>query len=634
MPFLPQTPRLTRPIRRMSALITSIIAALSLTTACGGVEVTQHRASITPGNSLIAEVQVALSGEARIFLEYDNPAAGKFRTALSEPGIDHTIPVVRLRPESVYTYTIGIQAGDGDVDYGPSGEFTTGPLPPGLAAMQIRASGRSTLPLIATDYQDHEGGYLVFWDETGNIVWYYEHKSMAGFFQQGKSLQTVRQKPNGNLVYASFRCCLTEITPMGDLVDRIAVSDEAGFPHHDFLILDDGRILYPSFVRVVIDDSAHGGDAETAVFADTLRIWDQQSGMIEQVWASRDFWDIFDREQWITQFGDPLSRVHINSVSIGKDGNFILSSRNRHQVISLSPDFQTIEWQLGGPDSDYTFPNPGDRFQAQHSASQLPNGNILLFDNGGDQPNAEDGRYSRALELRLDHDSGAAVKAWEYRYNPDLYSWRISSAFRLDNGNTLVNFGETQITGFMTLAFVEVDSQGNNVFRVETFQPGVGERRPRRYRASGGITTIMGETMLRPPADRPTAGGDAFSDWQLWPVHELEQRLTTYPPVASDRFDLYLDANRLVYRKERCAAGETADRFHLHLFPANPADLPQESREQGFANLDFDFRDWGLIREGKCLASVPLPAYPIARIRTGQHTAGGEQLWRAEFPVP
>ena len=631
MPFMPQTPRLTRPVWRLTALIIALAAALSLTTACGGVEVVEHNASITPNNALIAEVQVTLSAESRIFIEYENPAAGKYRTALSEPATTHTIPIVRLRPESTYAYTIGIQADDGDVAYGPSGEFTTGPLPAGLAAMQTRTSGRSTLPLIATDYGAGDNGYLVFWDETGNIVWYYIHKGINGY--DPGAPQTIKQKPNGNLVYMSYLCCLIEITPLGDVVDQIAAVDETEIPHHDFLILDDDHILYPSFTEAVIDDSANGGAAETDVFVDTLNIWDQQSGMIERVWDSRDFWDISDPEQWVERFNRLKTWSHINSVSIGDEGNYILNSRGRRQVISLSPDFQTIEWQLGGPDSDYSFPEPRDRFYGQHAATQLPNGNILLFDNGRQRPDAEGGEYSRALELRLDRNSGVAVKVWEYRYRPDIYSRFISSAFRLDNGNTLVNFGRTQTTGFMALAFVEVDSLGNNVFRVETFQTGVDDRPPLRYSASGDIAAIMGETMLRPPAAPASTEGVAFSDWQVWPLRELEALLATAHPIASDRFDLYLDHDRIAYRKEPCAMAETEDRFMLHVFPERPDDLPAEHRESGFENLDFEFELRGIIRDGECLAQAHLPNYPIARIRTGQYAAG-ERLWQAEFPVP
>ena len=636
MPFLNQPPRIVAHLWRMIALIIAAGAALSLMSACGGGEsdVIEHNAAISPGNSLIAEVQVSLSDEARIFIEYDNPEAGKFRTALSKPGTSHTIPVVRLRPESVYAYTIGIQESDGDVDYGPSGEFTTGSLPAGLAAVQIRASGRSSMPLIVADYKAGDNGYYLFWDETGNIVWYYTHKNVAEFTPLYMRLHAVKQKLNGNFVYVSGACCMIEITPLGEIVEQIVADDESGFPHHDFLILDDGRILYPSYTEIIIDDSANGGEAETAVIVDGLRIWDQQTGNTEKVWDSRDFWDVSDPGQRVLWYGDTKRWTHINSLSIGPQGNFIVNSRNRHQTFSLSPDYQTIEWQLGGPDSDYTFHNPVDRFYGQHTVSQLPNGNILLFDNGSRRPDSDGGEYSRALELRLDHDSGAAVKVWEYRYHPDVFSRVVSSAFRLDNGNTLINFGYTQLPGIMPLAFVEVDPYGNSVFRVETFQTGVGDTPPSRYRASGDITAIMGETMLRPPADRPAAGADAFSDWQLWPLRELEAWLANARPVTSEHFDLFLDHDRVVYHKKPCAVEETEDRFMLHVFPERPGDLPAEHRETGFENLDFVFEHRGIIRDGECLAAAALPNYPIARIRTGQYTADGEQLWQAEFPVP
>ena len=52
-----------------------------------------------------------------------------------------------------------------------------------------------------------------------------------------------------------------------------------------------------------------------------------------------------------------------------------------------------------------------------------------------------------------------------------------------------------------------------------------------------------------------------------------------------------------------------------------------------FSNLGFDFPQYGAIQGDKCLAAVPLPDYPITRIRTGQYLPNGTQLWQADFPV-
>ena len=105
------------------------------------------------------------------------------------------------------------------------------------------------------------------------------------------------------------------------------------------------------------------------------------------------------------------------------------------------------------------------------------------------------------------------------------------------------------------------------------------------------------------------------------------------PAAAAGGFELYLDGGMLVYRRETCAAADAAARFYLHLFPAEAKDLPAGRQAHGFINQGFSFAEYGALRDGKCLAAAPLPDYPIARIRTGQHVPGEGQLWQADFPV-
>ena len=69
----------------MMAVAVAFSVALLLAAACGGsdVSVIDHSAAISPGNSLIAEVQVTLSREARVFVEYDNPTRAGFAPPLA-----------------------------------------------------------------------------------------------------------------------------------------------------------------------------------------------------------------------------------------------------------------------------------------------------------------------------------------------------------------------------------------------------------------------------------------------------------------------------------------------------------------------------------------------------------------------
>ena len=123
---------------------------------------------------------------------------------------------------------------------------------------------------------------------------------------------------------------------------------------------------------------------------------------------------------------------------------------------------------------------------------------------------------------------------------------------------------------------------------------------------------------LYPPADPDTLRA---------PYAALSNR----QPTARDAFDLYLQDSRLVYLRETCAAIDTAAGFFLHIIPADVAHLPAERQPAGFANLDFVFERWGGHFDGKCLAAVPLPDYPIKTIRTGQQRPGQGELWAAEL---
>ena len=114
-------------------------------------------------------------------------------------------------------------------------------------------------------------------------------------------------------------------------------------------------------------------------------------------------------------------------------------------------------------------------------------------------------------------------------------------------------------------------------------------------------------------------------------LRETYAALSALQPAARSDFDLYWQGNRLIYLRESCAAGDTAANFFLHIIPVDRDDLPAERQAAGFANLDFAFERRGGHFDGKCLGVIFLPHYPIAAIRTGQHTPGQGEVWAAEL---
>ncbi len=112
-------------------------------------------------------------------------------------------------------------------------------------------------------------------------------------------------------------------------------------------------------------------------------------------------------------------------------------------------------------------------------------------------------------------------------------------------------------------------------------------------------------------------------------------------PVARSHFALYLDGTTLTYLRGPCRRADTAAHFFLHIIPRDPAVLAAARRSRGFEVLEFSFgrpdrrapqMHQAAFFVGTCLASIRLPAYPIAGLRTGQGR-GAKPVWEVEVRV-
>ena len=127
--------------------------------------------------------------------------------------------------------------------------------------------------------------------------------------------------------------------------------------------------------------------------------------------------------------------------------------------------------------------------------------------------------------------------------------------------------------------------------------------------------------------------GTAWSARFAFSPPEADAVPLTGEPLVRAVFDVHRHGGALVYVKDGCTEADAEAAFALHLYPVDAADLPAAaSREYGFENRDFHLWERGSRTDGRCVAVVPLPAYPIARVRTGQYD-GTRELWTAEFAL-
>ena len=146
---------------------------------------------------------------------------------------------------------------------------------------------------------------------------------------------------------------------------------------------------------------------------------------------------------------------------------------------------------------------------------------------------------------------------------------------------------------------------------------------------------------------QPAAAVDAGVSGQLWYVYDNE--LSSFrangreiidaagggaPPLAEADFRIYAAGPHLAYINDSCAPEEAERNFMLHLIPVNRQDLESWDRDNGFANRDFRFGDYGIRVGETCIALYPLPEFPVLQVRTGQFVPGEEPLWQRTFHHP
>ena len=95
-------------------------------------------------------------------------------------------------------------------------------------------------------------------------------------------------------------------------------------------------------------------------------------------------------------------------------------------------------------------------------------------------------------------------------------------------------------------------------------------------------------------------------------------------PAAVSFFELHHRGDFLYYRRAACSAEDLEARFFLH-FRAAGAAGPRT------VNRDFDFPEYGVLADGKCVARVPVPPGDFDRVSTGQWRPGAPPLWEAQW---
>lgn len=353
-------------------------------------------------------------------------------------------------------------------------------MEPGL--ILVNSSNQSILPHYS---------YMI--DAMGNVRWIIATNNHPELMKLTNTGNGFRRSKTGNFIAGSREnSMIYEINMVGEVVKKWDIGALGIGFHHDLIEMPNGNILLAS--TKFNDTKANGEPATLDYFIELNR----ETGQIVTEWDLKKSMD--ENRELIKVPGQGKSNwAHGNAVYyIEKEDAIIVSLRyqgvvkldrqNRVKWIlaphtgfssngrgeSLKPfllnpldnagNYINDEGIISGEVSSDTF----DWSWSQHSSLLMPNGNLLVFDNGyfRNFDNTKDS-YTRVVEYKIDEKNNTVQQVWEYgKERPELFTMIGGSCVYLpETGNVLFGGGNnlSNSNGKKGGRIIEINPKTNEV---------------------------------------------------------------------------------------------------------------------------------------------------------------------------
>lgn len=368
---------------------------------------------------------------------------------LETAGTEHCVPIYGLYSGEETQVTLIARYTDGSTEQ-KTLSVTGGQLPAGFSPIGVVSADAGKMAegwtfIAAANVQ----GYLYAVDESGAVRW------LLGVRGLGAPSRMVLLE-NGHLLLAGeknlknyVKFNLQEMDLLGRIYHEYLIDNY----HHGMAEGPDGNII------ALVGHYADGNE-------DTLCEIDRNTGEILRYWDMDYYFDVDNKNENGVHIADVNYNgtddwLHTNALDYSAEHNsVIISGRQQDAVIELSLDTGEINWVLTDPDDAWPgylegklLTPQGDEFEWQygnHCCSYLPNGDILLFDNGDYRSKAAEGivdaateGYSRAVVYRIDRENMTVQQIWQFgkELGPETLAAYVSGAYYLGEDDYLINFG-------------------------------------------------------------------------------------------------------------------------------------------------------------------------------------------------
>ena len=355
----------------------------------------------------------------------------------------HILPIYGLYAD--YENTVEIVLGNGEK---ASIKIQTEPL---MAGVPLATKMETT--------KEYMGDNLIFltaamrsfpvgYDYKGDLRWY----ASVNFAFDCKRM------PNGHILIGTerlvkmpyFTTGIYEMAFSGKVFKEYA--NPIGGYHHDQFVMEDGNILMLCF------------DMFSGTVEDVCVLLDKDTGEVLRKWDYKDVLPQYPVAGSGSQ--DEHDWFHNNAVWYDKKTNSLtLSGRHQDAVINLDYELDEngkckLNWIIGDPEGwpedmqKYFFKPVGDlsKFDwqyEQHACVVLPDGDIMLFDNGHFRSKVKEryvaakDNFSRGVRYRIDTEKMEIEQVWQYgkERGADFFSPYICNVEYYNEGHYMVHSG-------------------------------------------------------------------------------------------------------------------------------------------------------------------------------------------------
>lgn len=431
---------------KYAKLAAAFLYSVALFTACktkdvvppGKVTISNEKVTLNPSgfSPLTATISLETSVATKISLRVvgKHEAETDVVKDFDDIASTHNIPVLGLYADYDNTVELIFKDASGATLGNKSYTIKTAPLPADTyPAITIDAKNTALMAPGMTlvsyfGYKDNPFPQKPFmFDDYGDVRWYFDFRTSATlsnmFYDDG-----MERLQNGNLYFGDGSTnTIYELDFLGNTIDRWPLN---GFLfHHNVQEKPNGNFL--------VTVSKPGSTIE-----DYIIEIDRSSKQIIRTW------DLTQSLQYSRQTltTDPVDWIHVNAIIYDASDNTIIISGRTQALVKLDEN-NNVVWIMGchkgwgiagnGADLNNFLLQPLDKNDQpitdqnvldgntnhtdfewnwyQHAPLLMPNGHVMLFDNGGDNRNFSGaGQYSRAVEYDINTANKTVKQIWEY----------------------------------------------------------------------------------------------------------------------------------------------------------------------------------------------------------------------------